>query len=70
MVAKYGIAHQNGSGPREDVESGEGSPLLSGTSTKFDVHSGGHAGLVSCVCNLSNTIIGSGELYFSSINWL
>jgi hypothetical protein len=61
MVEKYGVARENGSGPREDAEAGEGSPLLAGPSTKFDVHSGGNATIVSCVSNLSNTIIGSGE---------
>ena len=61
MVEKYGVARENGSVPREDPEAQEGSPLLAGPSTKFDVHSGGNATIVSCVSNLSNTIVGSGE---------
>ena len=62
MLQRYGIARENGGEPIEDVEGGESSALLGASAvTKLDGSSGGHATILSCVSNLSNTIIGSGE---------
>lgn len=60
MVQTYGIASENDSatiivGDRED------STLLGSDSTARLAKVDGHATIVSCVSNLSNTIIGSGE---------
>lgn len=72
MVQTYGVAPRNDADPTSSG-SGETSALLGGDSTNISKHTGndavvpvkseGHASIVSCVSNLSNTIIGSGAFY-------
>jgi hypothetical protein len=71
MVQTYGVAQDNDSVPTPtnyvDDMDGEGSALLGGDSSlKRTDKADGHASIVSCVSNLSNTIIGSGEPIFYS----
>lgn len=63
MVQTYGVAPGNDAGPANHVPGeGEDSALLGGDSApKLQGKADGHASIVSCVSNLSNTIIGSGE---------
>jgi hypothetical protein len=60
MVYTYGVAPEDGAEPRHDNEDGEASALL-GANASPTSKKEGHASIVSCVSNLSNTIIGSGE---------
>lgn len=60
MVQTYGVAPENNNEPA-DQASGEGSALLGGEATVKHGRDG-HATIISCVSNLANTIIGSGEL--------
>jgi hypothetical protein len=74
MVQTYGIAPDNDSDrtPTNYVSAGEGesSALLGGdASIKRNDKADGHASIVSCVSNLSNTIIGSGESAAKSFNY-
>lgn len=63
MVQTYGVAPPNDAEPTQDTTAeGEGSALLGGDATpKRAVKRDGHATIISCVSNLANTIIGSGE---------
>ena len=66
MVQTYGVAADNDSEPTTPTNyasaEGESSALLgSDASIKRTGKPDGHASIVSCVSNLSNTIIGSGE---------
>jgi hypothetical protein len=66
MVQTYGVAPDNDSEPTPtnyiSATDGESSALLGGdASIKRTGKADGHASIVSCVSNLSNTIIGSGE---------
>lgn len=60
MVQTYGVAPVNDTEPT-DQAGGEGSALLGGDATAKKAGRDGHATIVSCVSNLANTIIGSGE---------
>lgn len=62
MVQTYGVASDhNGSIPPEAHSAAEGDALLGAEATPRKPKSEGHATLQSCVGNLANTIIGSGE---------
>ncbi|RDB23312.1 Vacuolar amino acid transporter 5 [Hypsizygus marmoreus] len=66
MVQTYGIVPENSSEPGAR-NAGEHAALLGGernTTTKPPIKPDGHATIVSCISNLSNTIIGSGMLTF------
>ncbi|KAF9461215.1 vacuolar amino acid transporter 5 [Collybia nuda] len=66
MVQTYGVVPDNPAEPGASHE-GEQSALLGGdrdTSSKRGGKQDGHASIVSCIGNLSNTIIGSGMLTF------
>ena len=67
MVQIYGVANNNDSEPNNHVAGdGEDSALLGGDSAvKRIERADGHATIVSCVSNLSNTIIGGGEYFLS-----
>lgn len=61
MVQTYGVAPVNDTEPTDQVR-GESSALLGDDATiKRASKADGHATIVSCVSNLANTIIGSGE---------
>jgi hypothetical protein len=65
MVQTYGIAHHSTAEPALAGNSEETNALLGGVRNATVRHETGkregHASLGSCVSNLSNTIIGSGE---------
>lgn len=66
MVQTYGVAPDEDSQPTPtnytDAMEGESSALLGGNASAKGVNKAdGHASIVSCVSNLSNTIIGSGK---------
>lgn len=66
MAQGYGIIQQSPAEPSAST-GGEQSALLGGnrdTSVKRVVKPDGHASIVSCISNLTNTIIGSGMLTF------
>lgn len=61
MVHTYGIAPENDGSAAYIAGDGEDSALLSSDSTVVPLSKAdGHATIISCVSNLSNTIIGSG----------
>ena len=65
MVQTYGVAQEDESldPTNHVVGEGEGSALLGDAATaKRLVKRDGNATIISCVSNLANTIIGSGEL--------
>jgi hypothetical protein len=69
MVQTYGVAPDEDSQPTPtnyiDAMEGESSALLGGNASVKRVNEAdGRASIVSCVSNLSNTIIGSGESCF------
>lgn len=65
MVQTYGIAPDSGAEPAQAGSTGETNALLGenrDSTTNRDVRKReGHASLGSCISNLANTIIGSGE---------
>lgn len=61
MVQTYGVAPVNDSEPTDQAGS-EDSALLGGDATAKKVGRDGNATMISCISNLANTIIGSGEL--------
>ncbi|KAF8159531.1 transmembrane amino acid transporter protein-domain-containing protein [Crassisporium funariophilum] len=65
MVQTYGVAPESSAEPNA-LETDEGRALLGGPrrTSKVDSNADGHASLISCISNLSNTIIGSGMLTF------
>lgn len=65
MIQTYGVAQEDETlDPTHHVTGeGEGSALLGDAATvKGSVKRDGNATVISCVSNLANTIIGSGEL--------
>ncbi|KDR80651.1 hypothetical protein GALMADRAFT_241008 [Galerina marginata CBS 339.88] len=70
MVQTYGVAPENSAEAEPDVDGveDESRALLDGgggaVRRKTEEEDDGHASLVSCISNLSNTIIGSGMLTF------
>ena len=63
MVQTYGVAQYNAGDPTNHVPGdGEESTLLGEDATvERPGRTDGHASIISCVSNLSNTIIGSGD---------
>jgi hypothetical protein len=66
MTQTYGVAPSAGAEPATRA-AGEDATLLRATADEEPVKDGhgGHASLVSCVGNLTNTIIGSGEFFWN-----
>lgn len=63
MVQTYGIASDRGV-EIETHAADEHEALLGGNATARQAKREGHATIQSCVGNLANTIIGSGELFY------
>ena len=62
MVQTYGIVPESSADSEPSLDTDEARTLLAspGTPSKRNKHEDGPAGLLSCISNLSNTIIGSG----------
>ena len=63
MVQTYGVANEHEEAAPDANLSGEGDALLGSDASARKPKTEGHATLQSCVGNLANTIIGSGEYY-------
>ncbi|KAG6832262.1 hypothetical protein H0H87_002158 [Tephrocybe sp. NHM501043] len=70
MIQTYGVAHANNAEP--GLNAGEGSALLGGVVAKSRNGAAqkrdGHASIVSCISNLTNTIMGTGACGLSILS--